>query len=737
MGIALIVTFAMIMLVAVGWFWTIRHRQVNAVASIVTIIGVLGTFFGIAIGLHQFDAYALKESVPKLLAGLKIAFWTSILGIAGSVWLKWSALNERKRQVDSEEAGPDTTVNDPVELLRNILAVQREEGQATRETLRSIEKSLTGEGDSTVLTQLQKLRTTFSDKQDDLIHAFNEFADQMAQNNTKALIKALEEVMRDFNAKINEQFGDNFRQLNEAVGKINEWQEQYRQQMDELAAQFQVAAASIEQSRQSLEIIAERSESIVSSSERLNPILQALQHQIQQLNNHLTAFSALADNARDAFPIIEDRLNQLTNDFSTIIKETIDNSHTSMQSQREALTNQSQQLESTVENTSRYIQEQTEDIFEQTTIRIEEVIDGTFQGLKDSLASQSQQLQSIVTETNQGLENTLQTQSGQLQTMVENTSGQLQKLTDDFSAVVKETIDDSHASMQSQRENLAAQSEKLQSIVVATNQGLENTLQTQSEQLQTMVENTSRHIQQQTEGIFQYATTRIEPLIDSTFQGLKNFVENQSEKLQSIVVATNQGLENTLQTQSGRLQTMVENTNRQLEKLTNDFSTIVQETIDNSHTSMQTQQETLNDFSKVVRESVDNSHADMIRQREALENFTGRIEGVIRSTHQGLENTLEETNRGLENTLQAQSRQLSTETERIFRESGERMTQQIQLLDTALQEELTKALESLGSQLTSLSRRFVDDYSPLTEKLRDVVEIAESLPQTLRYQERQ
>ena len=598
MNIYLIITFAIIMVGTIAWFWKIRRQQINTLASIVTVIGVLGTFLGIAIGLYQFDADALKDSVPKLLVGLKIAFWTSILGIAGSVLLKWSVLHERKKQASSTNTDTGATVDDLAELLQNILAVEQKEGKETRETLRSIERSLTGEGDSTVLTQLQKLRTTFSDKQDDLIGAFNKFADQMTKNNTKALIEALEAVMRDFNAKINEQFGDNFKQLNEAVGRINEWQEQYRQQMDELAAQFQVAAASIEKSRDSLEIIAERSESIVSSSERLNPILQALQHQIQQLNNHLTAFSALADNARDAFPIIEDRLNQLTNDFSAVVRNTIDDSHASMQSQREALTNQSQQLERTVENTSRHIQEQTEDIFEKTTIRIEEVIDSTFQGLRDSLASQSQQLQSTIISTNQGLSDMLRIQSTQLETMVGNISQRLQTLSNDFSTLVQETIDDSHASMQSQRE-------------------------------------------------------------------------------------------------------------------------------------------ALNEFSSMVRESIDNSHADMIRQREALETFTGRIEDVIRRTHQGLERTLEETNQRLENTLQTQSRQLSTETGRIFRENGERMTQQIQLLDTALQEELTKALESLGSQLTSLSRRFVDDYSPLTEKLRDVVQIASGVSQAPQYRQRQ
>ena len=604
MDISLIVIFCVfviimiIMVRAIFRFWKIRHQYVNTIASIVTVIGVLGTFVGITYALFEFNTNDIKASVPQLLNGLKFAFVTSIVGIIGSIGLKWSALNNRKTQAASEEPHTGATVDDLAGLLQNILTVEQEEGKETRETLRSIERSLTGEGDSTVLTQLQKLRTTFSDKQDDLIRTFNKFADQMTENNTKALIEALEEVMRDFNAKINEQFGDNFKQLNEAVGRINEWQEQYRQQMDELAAQFHVAAASIEKSRQSLEIIAERSESIVSNSEKLDPILQALQHQIQQLNNHLTAFSALADNARNAFPIIEDRLNQLTNDFSTIVKETIDDSHASMQIQRESLTNQSQQLEKTVENTSRHIQDQTEGIFEKTTIQIEAVIDGTFQGLKDSLVSQSQQLQSTIISTNQGLSDTLRNQSTQLETMVGSISGQLQKLSNDFSTVVQETIDDSHASMDRQRESL-------------------------------------------------------------------------------------------------------------------------------------------NDFSNMVRENIDNSHEDMIRQRLALQDFTGRIEDVIRRTHQGLESTLEETNRGLENTLQNQSRQLSTETERIFRESGERMTQQISLLDTTLQEELTKALNSLGGQLTSLSKQFVDDYSPLTEKLRDVVQIASRLPQRSQYQQHQ
>ena len=588
MDIYLIVGFIILMGLAVAWFWKIRHQQVNTIASIVTVIGVLGTFVGIAWGLLNFDTNNIEASVPKLLEGLKAAFITSIFGIAGSIALKWSTLNNQRRHSESAKTYSGATVDDLADLLRNILEVEQKEGKETRESLQSIEKSLTGEGDSTVLTQLQKLRTTFSDKQDDLVRAFNEFADQMAENNTQALIEALEEVMRDFNAKINEQFGDNFRQLNEAVGRINDWQEQYRQQMNELAEEFRIAAESVEESRRSLEIIANRSDAIVSSAEQLDPILQALQHQIGQLDTHLEAFSALAENAGSAFPIIETRLNQLTDDFSTVVRETIDNSHASMQSQREALANQSQQLETTVVNTGNHIQQQTEAVFERTSERVEQVIADAFQDYRSAL-------------------------------------------------------------------------------------------------------------------------------------------EDQSQQLQSTIIATNQGLEDTLQNQSTRLQSMVENTSQQIQRLADDFSTVVAETIDNSHDSMQSQREAVNNFSDQVRESIDNSHADMIRQREALQNFTARVETVIQNTSQGLESTLEETNRRLENTLETQSRRLGTETERIFGASAERMTRQIQLLDSALQEELTKSLESLGRQLTSLSNRFVQDYTPLTEQLRNLVQMINNL----------
>jgi hypothetical protein len=48
-------------------------------------IGILGTFTGILIGLLDFDVTRIDDSVPGLLAGLKVAFTTSIAGITAAI----------------------------------------------------------------------------------------------------------------------------------------------------------------------------------------------------------------------------------------------------------------------------------------------------------------------------------------------------------------------------------------------------------------------------------------------------------------------------------------------------------------------------------------------------------------------------------------------------------------------------------------------------------------------------
>ena len=83
----------------------------------------------------------------------------------------------------------------------------------------------------------------------------NDFARELAKTNTDALIEALKGAIQEFNENLAEQFGSNFAQLNEAVGKLLEWQENNKRDMEELRISLDKSIASIEKSAEGIERI--------------------------------------------------------------------------------------------------------------------------------------------------------------------------------------------------------------------------------------------------------------------------------------------------------------------------------------------------------------------------------------------------------------------------------------------------------------------------------------------------
>ena len=78
-----------------------NRRVVEYFPTFISTLGVLGTFFGITMGLMAFDTTDLDKSIPDLLDGLKTAFFTSLAGMIGSMIL--SAFIGRKQ--DEKEGG--------------------------------------------------------------------------------------------------------------------------------------------------------------------------------------------------------------------------------------------------------------------------------------------------------------------------------------------------------------------------------------------------------------------------------------------------------------------------------------------------------------------------------------------------------------------------------------------------------------------------------------------------------
>jgi hypothetical protein len=76
----------------------------------------------------------------------------------------------------------------------------------------------------------------------------------------------------------------------------------------------------------------------------------------------------------------------------------------------------------------------------------------------------------------------------------------------------------------------------------------------------------------------------------------------------------------------------------------------------------------------------------------------------------------------IRNLLLETTQSANTQLNDHMRALADKTSEQIVKLDVALENELSKSISSLGRQLTALSKQFVEDYSPLTERLRAIVQ---------------
>jgi len=319
-----------------------KKQSVSSLSSLVVTFGILGTFIGIFLGLINFQVTDIFGSVPKLLEGLKIAFLTSIAGMIAGVLVKvFPAIYG----IQIKDTSDDSAVESMISILNEINVNQIEISKRETEQLRKIERALCGEGDTTLLTQIQKLRTLISDKQDDLIKEFREFAKTMAENNSKALIDALTQVMKDFNTKINEQFGENFKRLNDAVGKILIWQEKYKEQIETMIKLFEKSVEGIDKTEKSITNIQGEFSKIAQTGEDLKSLITIFTYEIETID-------AIAKSAKNAFPIIEENIKKLTKDFSDRVILTTEELNNLTKRQKESSNLQIQLLTETSKNLS-------------------------------------------------------------------------------------------------------------------------------------------------------------------------------------------------------------------------------------------------------------------------------------------------------------------------------------------------------------------------------------------------
>jgi len=329
MNLLLLPPETMTFIVVIVIFWAYIHfaafnaRTAAQAPTLFTTFGIFATFFGIALGLLHFDAKNIQASVPALLDGLRTAFWASVFGVGAALTVKlrvaFFGIPPAKKGETAHPQG--ATIDD---LAAHLISVRQ---------------ALVGSDDSTLITQITLGRQESNNHLDSLRRVLDEFTRTMAENNSKALIEALEQVMRDFNAKINEQFGENFKQLNAAVKAILVWQERYREQMGEMIAQQEHNTKSLEQASLRFENLVTNAERYTQTAHDLANLLQSIETQRASLQDSMTALGQLFVVASKSLPDIESRIVDFADQITRSTKQANDDMTTATRTSVETLRN--------------------------------------------------------------------------------------------------------------------------------------------------------------------------------------------------------------------------------------------------------------------------------------------------------------------------------------------------------------------------------------------------------------
>lgn len=335
-----IILIAMFIIFFLGLFFTKKAKQsefVQYIPTLLTTIGIFGTFLGIVLGLLEFNQLDIEASIPPLLEGLKTAFITSLAGIFSSLIFKtlstFSFLKPKQIKNIVEHASPEA-----------ILSAIR----AQLEQTKILKEALVGNEESTLFGQLKLLRADINDhaklsiknqqeqstnqqvlalKQQENFDGFSQqlwvklqdFADTLSKSATEQVIEALKQVICDFNNNLTEQFGENFKQLNDAVLKLVDWQENYKLQLGEMTLQYAQGVEAISQTQVAVAHIGEQTKAIPESMNDLKGIMDVNQHQIAELERHLEGFALMRDEAVKAVPEIRSQVQNTVNDISEAV----------------------------------------------------------------------------------------------------------------------------------------------------------------------------------------------------------------------------------------------------------------------------------------------------------------------------------------------------------------------------------------------------------------------------------
>lgn len=277
---------------------------------------------------------------------------------------------------------------------------------------------------SSIHTKVEEYKNIFSNFMDnstrensELILAFKEFSNYMLEENSKAFIEALNKTIRDFNINLVETFGSNFKQLNEAVAKLLDWQEHYKDTIELTTENQKTIFNSFRNIEIELDNFNQKTKGIntvvselslatkeaLEQNYRLNDSLEVIAQLDNQVKELLPNFMKINSNLNDNLKTFSEETNKITDelkDFTSNLGSSLDKSKNQV----------NKLLEDTIKSFSTTIEkseENNKEIVRSTSEKIKALNDELDKSIKEKINKIDNFLKEQVQKTDNALKDNL------------------------------------------------------------------------------------------------------------------------------------------------------------------------------------------------------------------------------------------------------------------------------------------------------------------------------------------
>ena len=643
----------------------IPRSELSFVPSVLTSMGLLGTFWGIQIALSHLDPKNIQAGVDTLLSGMKTAFTSSLFGLGfAAVFIVFLALttyiqNRSKKSLKKR--------------LSNLNYKSRFDKNVSTELINAAEKMQSLNSESIGVAVGNALIPIFSEIRTEL-QSLSKFKADRGQD-------ILKELRAEFIVPISVQ-------LKESAISTKEASEAVISLKNELGSVSEKLAASI-----------------VTIQDFQGNTLSQLKGFTNDLSNTLVDFQT---GTKDVLKEVGEE-----------IKRGVDESIVGMKSQREAFSDSATQAAKTFTGIRTELEAALTSQTESQEKMLQNVGAEIKRGVEETIISMKAQQQAFSDSTTQAADTFTDIQTKLESALTTQTESQ-EKMLQNVGAEIKRGVEESIISIKAQQQAFFDSTNQASQTFTGIRVDLEAALTEQTASQEKMLQNVGAEIKRGVEESIISMKAQQQAFSDSTTQAADTFTDIRTE-LESALTTQTASQEQMLQNVEERMNTILSNTDRAFQqqsntlKLVGDTASTLMDTAGNNllgtlgnidgmlQRTCQTVQNELSNFSQTYQESLDRFFSE---QNNLLESTLG-------TQRQGLSEVVTE----LQITFQEEAerrkqitQQLDDNLEKIQRTAGvvSKLVSTVGLHDGARIAQMQELSQNMGSQINNLDRSYRD-----------------------------